>query len=136
MVVLLAGILLLIIAMPVKKKDTEEQTQKSTPTSETSQRANYEDQLQDRLKEVLAEVKGIGKTDVFVTFEDTGRRWWRKTAQTQYIPRIPKATRSLICPTSAIRRSAAWWLWQRAGGPPRNSEYSGGCAGIISGGSP
>ena len=71
-VVLLAGILLLIIAMPVKKKDTEEQTAKSTPTSEASQKTNYEDQLQQRLKEVLAEVKGIGKTDVFVTFEDTG----------------------------------------------------------------
>ena len=29
---------------------------------------------QQRLKEVLTEVKGIGKTDVFVTFEDTGER--------------------------------------------------------------
>ena len=73
-VVLLAGILLLIIAMPVKKKDTEEQTVQSAPSSETSQKTNYEDRLQQRLKEVLAEVKGIGKTDVFVTFEDTGER--------------------------------------------------------------
>lgn len=70
--VLLAGILLLIIAMPVKKK--EENIASEPETENTRVEEDYEERLQRRLKEVLAEVKGIGETDVFITFEDTGEK--------------------------------------------------------------
>lgn len=72
-VVLLAGILLLIIAMPVKTKEEESQVS-DTESKEVQTEDDYQEKLQRRLREVLEKVKGIGETDVFITFEDTGEK--------------------------------------------------------------
>lgn len=73
-VVLLAGILLLIIAMPVKTKEDEESKINDTEIQGVQNEEDYQEKLQHRLKEVLEKVKGIGETDVFITFEDTGEK--------------------------------------------------------------
>ncbi|MGN0399428.1 MAG: stage III sporulation protein AG [Blautia sp.] len=74
-VLLLAGILLLVIAMPVKEKEgeeTEEQTKKQETVTVGSDTCVWQEQQQERLQNMLMEAEGVGKTHVFITFENSG----------------------------------------------------------------
>lgn len=71
----LAGLLLLVIAAPVKQK-SKTATKKKAVVSQTQEpeeeqiRQNYEKQLE----EVLSQVEGVGTVQVAVTMESTGKK--------------------------------------------------------------
>lgn len=77
----LAGLLLLVIAAPVKqkeqKKTQEEVTVQSQEPTDDQIRQSYEKQLES----VLSQVEGVGTVQVAVAMESTGRNRWKKTAR-------------------------------------------------------
>lgn len=129
----LAGLLLLVIAAPVKQKE-QKKTQEKTIVSQTQEqtddqiRQSYEKQLES----VLTQVEGVGAVQVAVAMESTGKKQVEKdspedtstssekedsgtqrssqtvtTGKLQYT-RIPETgDRHPIYPQVPIRRSAA-----------------------------
>ncbi|MEH2942933.1 stage III sporulation protein AG [Lachnospiraceae bacterium KK002] len=74
----LAGILLLVIALPA---DTKKQQEAELPQGEdkkAEQKAadysNYEKELERKLEEILAEMEGVGKVEVMITLKDSGEQ--------------------------------------------------------------
>lgn len=70
----LAGILLLVISMPVKQSEKKEDT---TVTSQPQMQEVVEENRESyekQLEEVLAQVEGVGKVRVAVTMESTGKK--------------------------------------------------------------
>lgn len=71
-VLLLIGLLLLVIALPVKKNEEEEQTEKeSVQTSQSLSEEDWQTRMENRLVQVLEQVQGVGKAEVFLTCEGT-----------------------------------------------------------------
>ena len=65
----LAGILLLVIAIPVPKEESEpEEEQMVTEVSKASVA-----ETEDQLKEILQKISGVGMVEVFITYEDNGK---------------------------------------------------------------
>lgn len=76
-VILLAGILLLIIALPVKKQGDGEEGgvfQEAEEKQQTETMEDWQTRMEKRLIQVLEQVKGVGKTEVFLTCESTERK--------------------------------------------------------------
>lgn len=78
LLLLLAGLLLLVIAMPAGKKETkssakqEQKTEKET-MAETGQN-DYKEQLEEQLTALLEQIEGVGEAKVMITLEDTGKK--------------------------------------------------------------
>lgn len=75
LILLLAGLLLLIIALPTDEKSgparqTETEAAASLPSGDT-QKAQ---ELEHRLEQILGRVEGIGKTEVMLTLKSNGRK--------------------------------------------------------------
>lgn len=64
----LIGILLLVIAIPVPDAEKNEQTE--AVKEEVSER---EYSLEVELKEILQRISGVGRAEVFITYEDDGK---------------------------------------------------------------
>ncbi|OUN95066.1 stage III sporulation protein AG [Blautia sp. An46] len=71
-VLLLVGLLLLVIALPTRQENentiTEENTQE---TDQGLQEQDWQTKMEERLVEVLEQVQGVGKAEVFLTCEGT-----------------------------------------------------------------
>lgn len=71
-VLLLVGLLLLVIALPTRQENentiTEENTQE---TDQSLQEQDWQTKMEERLAEVLEQVQGVGKAEVFLTCEGT-----------------------------------------------------------------
>lgn len=71
-VLLLVGLLLLVIALPTRQENenigTEENTQE---TDQSLQEQDWQTKMEKRLVEVLEQVQGVGKAEVFLTCEGT-----------------------------------------------------------------
>lgn len=65
----LAGILLLVIAIPVPKTEKAEEKEDIVP-EETVEK---ERSLETQLKEILQKISGVGRTEVFISYEDDGK---------------------------------------------------------------
>ena len=77
----LAGILLLVIAMPAGQKKDPSSGQKggilegeegSTETAAVSSYSSYEKELERKLEQILGEMEGVGKVEVMITLRDEG----------------------------------------------------------------
>ena len=64
----LIGILLLVIAIPVPKAEKNEQTE---AVKEAISEKEYS--MEVELKEILQRISGVGRTEVFITYEDEGK---------------------------------------------------------------
>lgn len=83
LIVILAGVLIFVIAIPTgdtKKKGTDkkesgtmQQTAKKTDTDEEGTE-DYETYLEKRLEDLLGKMEGVGKVQVMVTLEDNGEQ--------------------------------------------------------------
>lgn len=78
MILFLAGVLLLVITLP-QEEQTQPELLPQTVESEIQDTANSEDpfgitELENRLKRILAQVEGIGQTEVMLTLKSGGRR--------------------------------------------------------------
>lgn len=71
-VLLLVGLLLLVIALPTRQENentiTEENTQE---TDQSLQEQDWQTKMEERLVEMLEQVQGVGKAEVFLTCEGT-----------------------------------------------------------------
>ena len=73
LIVLCAGILLLIIAMPTDKKtDHTEQTKEENNVTLTTDR--YIDEMERRLEFALEQIEGVGKTTVMITLSSSSEK--------------------------------------------------------------
>lgn len=79
--VALTGVLLLILAMPTERKDTEktEESAQSMQQEATYDRMESEEEtytrcLEERLEAVLGEMEGVGRVKVMITLSDYGER--------------------------------------------------------------
>ncbi len=71
-VALLIGLLLLIIALPVRKNEESTETEESTGgVSQSLSEQDWQTGMEDRLARVLEQVRGVGKAEVFLTCEGT-----------------------------------------------------------------
>lgn len=76
---LAAGLLLLVLAIPSAPKDNskeEPQTKEQSQTfaesdGQTLTNLSYEEALEKKLKEILSEVEGVGEVDVMITLKST-----------------------------------------------------------------
>lgn len=87
-IILLFGVLLLVIAIPVEPKK-EKQGEKKTVqegesvlegTRETLSADSYERQQEERLKEVLEKVEGVGRVEVMITLHASAQKVVEKDA--------------------------------------------------------
>lgn len=82
----LAGVLLLVIAMPTgsSKKETEEaaDTKQQETTESESGSSTYEKKMERRLTEVLEAMDGVGKVEVMITLKDSGESVVEKDTST------------------------------------------------------
>ena len=68
LMVALAGILLLVIAIPVPK-EKEHAIEEKTAEKVEEERVTLEEQLQN----ILQKIAGVGRVEVLITYEDQGR---------------------------------------------------------------
>lgn len=75
-IVVLAGILLLVISLPVKKTNDSIQNTDSSRTVSSAELSgdDYAKYLEDKLTAILGKVNGVGKVTVSVTVKNTGRK--------------------------------------------------------------
>lgn len=66
----LAGILLLVIAVPVPKEET---VREDTSVMAEVSPENAES-MEKKLKEILQKISGVGRVEVLITYEDDGKR--------------------------------------------------------------
>lgn len=83
LLLLLAGLLLLVIAIPTGKKETENniagaedsgKEKTNRPGEEGYGEREYGKQLEEKLKALLEQIDGVGKAEVMITLEDTGQK--------------------------------------------------------------
>ena len=96
LVLVLAGILLLVIAIPVPG-ESEKKTQE-VPKAEAEGGGEME-LLEKRLERALADVEGVGRVRVMLTRKSSGRRearvqWKKRRRRPPYMPRTVTEARS------------------------------------------
>lgn len=78
LILFLAGVLLLIVAMPAGKSSSKTIKQQNTQTEiaqtngTESGESDYEKTLETRLAQILQGMDGVGKVQVMITFQDQG----------------------------------------------------------------
>ena len=73
-VLLLVGLLLLVIALPVRRNEESKSTGTEETNAETDQSLSDQDwqtKMENRLIQVLEQVQGVGTAEVFLTCEGT-----------------------------------------------------------------
>lgn len=76
LILFLAGILLLVIALPSSCGDSSDgkkdqgQTKQAETVTDTS--SDYEQELEQRLEQALSRMDGVGNVQVMITFKDSG----------------------------------------------------------------
>lgn len=71
----LAGILLLVIALPVGKSDSEEkQAGEAAPAIQDTAASSLREEYESQLTRILSQVQGVGQVAVTVTMESTGKK--------------------------------------------------------------
>jgi len=74
-IILMVGILLVVIALPVSDSSSKKE-QTSTPDQTTTQQSktetlSYIEEQEERLKEVLSKVQGVGEVEVMITLKSS-----------------------------------------------------------------
>ena len=71
-VLLLVGLLLLVIALPTKSNEENTETEaEDQETDQNLQDQDWQTKMEERMVEVLEQVQGVGKAEVFLTCEGT-----------------------------------------------------------------
>ncbi len=74
----LAGVLLLVIALPTEQKKQQEtelsQGKESGVEQPAANYSGYEKELERKLEEILTSMEGVGKVEVMITLQDNGEQ--------------------------------------------------------------
>lgn len=73
MILLLAGVLLLVIVLPTEQEEQKETQQETRETENSAVYFSQTVQMENRLKQILAQVDGIGAAEVMLTLKSDGR---------------------------------------------------------------
>lgn len=71
-VCILVGILLLVIAIPVESEENITEQKREKTEKEEITTGQYEQQMEQRLEEIIGQMEGVGAVDVMITLEDEG----------------------------------------------------------------
>ena len=71
LIVLLIGVLLLVIAIPVKSDKTGCVSDSDTYKTSDEEISDYDVYMEQRIEKILSQVDGVGKVNVMVTLENT-----------------------------------------------------------------
>lgn len=86
-IVFLAGVLLLVIALPSGKKDEKESQESSSAGIRKSREDENEDayvtQMETRLEEILSQVDGAGEVSVMITLKSSSEKVVEKDVQAE-----------------------------------------------------
>ena len=74
LIVILAGILLMVISIPVKDRQTESDTTTSNQESGEATQKMYEEYVENRLEDTLSDVEGAGKVKVMVSLKNSSEK--------------------------------------------------------------
>lgn len=74
LMILLAGILLVVIAMPVSKGGGKDETSGTQKASTKEEFSSYEDTVEARLEKALKKVEGVGDVKVMVTLKASAEK--------------------------------------------------------------
>lgn len=76
LILVLLGLLLAVIAVPVEKKQEEAEVQEEmmTPGEKEVPDTDYGSRTEQKLRELLEQVEGVGKVQVMLTFSDNGEK--------------------------------------------------------------
>ena len=74
LILLLAGVLLLVISIPVDEDTAGAPEEELTAETKTDPAVSKARELEQRLEEILSSVEGIGKTRVMLTLKSEGRK--------------------------------------------------------------
>ena len=83
LILLLAGILLLVIALPTGKKQTGKEDEASSVENEDGQMAEdiYTDRLERKLEQTLSRMEGAGEVSVMITLQSSAEKIVEKDAE-------------------------------------------------------
>lgn len=70
---ILAGVLLLVIALPQKSETNQEQAETAVRNEEAKE-TDPAEKMEQRLQKVLEQVEGIGKVQVMITLKSSGKK--------------------------------------------------------------
>lgn len=75
----LAGILLLVIAIPVEKKaEPDEGAKQASEQTVEDGGGDYAKRMERRLRDILGDMEGVGKVEVMITLKDEGQQMVEK----------------------------------------------------------
>lgn len=74
LIILLVGVLLIVIAMPVKKTSDKSNDSSRQVLQTDTEDAAYEQELERRLETALAQAEGVGKVKVMVTLQSSSEK--------------------------------------------------------------
>lgn len=84
LILLFAGILLLILAMPESEKKTDNNDKIASSTdSESWTEENYVHKLEHRLEQALCQIEGVGKVSVMITLASSSEKIVEKELETR-----------------------------------------------------
>lgn len=89
---LLVGMLLLIVALPVKEKE-KNQEERRLPSEEEvieGEEELWQNKMEKRLRQVLEQVEGIGETQVLSHVPERRKRWWKRMKQKLCTKKMPE----------------------------------------------
>lgn len=76
LMIAVCGVALVILSVPTEekkvKKSIQEQSMSAIRQEEIGSQNNYQQELQEQLRSLLQNVKGVGKTEVMITLENSG----------------------------------------------------------------
>lgn len=88
LIVILAGILLFVIVLPTKPKNSEKTenkenfstrlTETGTSSEKSTDNKDYQTYLEDRLEKILSQMQGVGKVKVMINLADSGEEILQK----------------------------------------------------------
>lgn len=80
LILVLLGLLLAVIAVPVEKEQDETQEPEEAVIQEVSEEPgmDYGNRMEQKLKELLEQVEGVGEVQVMLTFADSGEKMVEK----------------------------------------------------------
>lgn len=86
LIVFLTGILLLVIAAPDRKKEDAVTAEKSVPDAGN---LAYEEELENKLEQVLMQIEGVGRARVMLTFTASSEKIVEKDDKSTVYERPP-----------------------------------------------
>ncbi len=87
-IIFILGIVLLMLPTGTSEKKSRPQELSATDFTE------YKKDLEENLKNIISKIKGVGRTDVMITFYDEGITYFAKNESTSYTEREKETTRT------------------------------------------